>query len=55
MSPRPKKPALTIPQAQAETEFILRTVEALADHPDERIADLAQRAHWLIEHRPRGA
>jgi hypothetical protein len=53
VTPRQRK--LTVPEYQAEVEFLLRTLEALAEHRDEQIADLAQRAHDVREHRPRGA
>jgi hypothetical protein len=54
LTPRKPKP-MTVPEYQAEVEFLLRTLEALAEHRDEQIADLAQRAHYVREHRPRGA
>lgn len=54
MTSRKPKP-LTIPEYRAELEFLLRSLQELAGHPDERVDDLAHRANHVIEHRPRGA
>jgi hypothetical protein len=50
-----KPKAMTVPDYHAEVEFLLRSLRELAGHPDERVDDLAHRANYAIEHRPRGA